>query len=97
MSVGGRVVEVVPVSPDKVWVNTDDNPNRTRGSLPNFCAVYVDPQGQTIRPGDSLWWQGRECYWTPQERPFGASDIPLPKIGFSGVSRPVAQAGREGQ
>lgn len=85
MSVGGKVVEVVTVSAAKVWVNTDDaKPPR----LPNLCAVYVDPDGHEIRPGDSLWWQSGTCYWTPQERPFGAFDIPLRKIGFSGVHRP---------
>lgn len=86
MSVGGKVVEVVPVSPSKWWVNTDDSKPPRR---PNLCAVYVDPQGFDIQPGDSLWWQGGECYWTPKNRQaFGASDIPLPKIGFSGVLRP---------
>lgn len=88
MSVGGKVVEVIAVEPNKVWVNTDDNPNRTRGSLPNLCAIYVDPDGHDIQIGDSLWWQSGTAYWTPQERPFGAFDIPLKKIGFSGVSRP---------
>lgn len=86
MSVGGKVVEVVRVSPAKAWVNTNDaKPPRS----PNLCAVYVDPEGHDIRPGDSLWWQGGVCYWTPQDRPFGAFDIPLRKIGFSGVSRPA--------
>ena len=88
MSVGGRVVEVVPVSPSKWWVNTDDNDRRDQGSLPHLCAVYVDPQGHVIAPGDSLWWQGGKCYWTPMDRPFGAFDIELPKIGYSGVQRP---------
>ena len=82
MSVGGRVVAVVPISPAKWWVNTKDTHSH--------CAVYVDPQGQVIAPGDSLWWQGGKCYWTPMDRPFGASDIELPKIGYSGVARPVA-------
>jgi hypothetical protein len=85
MSVGGRVIEVIAVSADKVWVNTDDAPT---GYRPNPCAVYVHPAGQDIQVGDSLWWQGREAYWTPQGRPFGVSDISLEKIGFSGVRRP---------
>lgn len=85
MSVGGKVVEVIAVEPRKVWVNTDDaKPPR----LPNLCAIYVDPEDYEIRPGDSLWWQSGTAYWTPQERPFGAFDIPLRKIGHSGVSRP---------
>lgn len=89
MSVGGRVVEVAHVNASKVWVNTDDNPNRTRGKLPNLCAVFVDPEGHDIQPGDSLWWQSGTCYWTPQARPFGVSDIPLRKIGYSGVNKPA--------
>lgn len=89
MSVGGKVVEVIAVSPSEVWVNTDDSkPPRQ----PNLCAVYVDPQGHSILPGDSLWWQGRSCYWTPRNNQhgetFGAFDLELPKIGFSGVCRP---------
>lgn len=96
MSVGGRVVEVVPVTPGKVWVNTDDNPHRTYGSLPNLCAIYVDPDGHQIRVGDSLWWQSGVAYWTPKTgENFGASDIPLRKIGYSGVARPPL--GREGE
>lgn len=90
MSVGGRVVEVVPVTPAKVWVNTDDaKPPRH----PNLCAIFVDPEGYDIQPGDSLWWQSGVAYWTPLDRSFGASDIPLKKIGYSGVGRP----GREGE
>lgn len=87
MSVGGKVVEVVRVSDAKVWVNTDD----AKPPLdPNLCAVHVDPEGHAIAPGDSLWWQSGVAYWTPKDRPFGASDIPLRKIGYSGVARPAA-------
>lgn len=85
MSVGGKVVDVRPVSISKWWINTDDSKNP---EFPNLCAIYVDPQGCPIMEGDSLWWQGGTAYWTPQERPFGVSDIPLPKIGFSGVPEP---------
>lgn len=87
MSVGGKVIEVVRVAPDRVWVNTNDaKPPRQ----PNLCAVYCDPEGHEIRVGDSLWWQSGTCYWTPKDRPFGAFDIPLRKIGYSGVARPDA-------
>jgi hypothetical protein len=85
MSVGGKVVEVVPVTSEKWWISTDDSkPPRP----PNLCAVYVNPQGHVIAPGDSLWWHGHRCYWTPMDRPVGAFDIELPKIGYSGVARP---------
>lgn len=93
MSVGGKVVDVVPVTPSKWWVNTDGSQPPRR---PNLCAVYVDPQGHVIAPGDSLWWQGSKCYWTPMDRPYGAFDIELPKLGFSGVSKPAPpQAAQE--
>ena len=85
MSVGGKVVEVVKVDDRKWWVNTDDAKPPQR---PNLCAVYVDPEGHHIAPGDSLWWQAGTCYWTPKGRPFGAFDIPLRKFGYSGVKRP---------
>ena len=88
MSVGGRVVEVMKVDAGKWWVNTDD---AKPPHPPNLCAVYVDPEGHEIQPGDSLWWQGGKCYWTPRARPFGVFDIPLRKIGYSGVSRPKDQ------
>lgn len=85
MSVGGRVAEVVRVNDAKVWVNTDDSRNP---EFPNYCAVYVNPDGHDIQMGDSLWWQGDTAYWTPQDRPFGVFDVPLKRIGFSGVARP---------
>lgn len=89
MSVGGRVVEVVKVNESKVWVNTDENYTKQHGVKPHLCAVYCDPKGFDIQPGDSLWWQGACCYWTPRANREGAFDIELPKIGFSGVSRPT--------
>lgn len=93
MSVGGRVVEVVPVTAAKVWVNTDDAKPPHR---PNLCAVYVDPDGHTIRVGDSLWWQSGVAYWTPKiGENFGAFDIPLKKIGYSGVKRPPGPVAQE--
>lgn len=80
MSVGGTVIDIVPVSPSKLWVNTMD-----RGSL-HHVAVYCDPQGEPIDVGDSLWWQSGKCYWTPRDR--SRQDVPLPKIGYSGVAHP---------
>jgi hypothetical protein len=87
MSVGGKVVEVVPVDSGKAWVNTTDAKPPMRPES-GFCAVYVDPEGHNIQPGDSLWWQSGTAYWTPQNRPYGVSDVPLRKIGYSGVNRP---------
>lgn len=80
MSVGGVIVDIVPVRVDKWWVNTREPHSGT------LCAVYCDPQGLDVQVGDGLWWQGRSCYWTPASR--SATDIELPKIGYSGVRHP---------
>lgn len=77
-SVGGEVTEVIEVSDGKVWVNTDDNGDE--------CAIFCDPDGETISVGDSLWWQGGIAYWTPEDK--SRADVELIKIGASGVSRP---------
>ena len=85
MSVGGVVIDVVPVTPSKWWVNTMDG-----GSL-TPVAVYCDPQGETIDVGDLLWWQAGSCYWTPRDR--SREDVELPKIGYSGVAHPHKRTG----
>lgn len=93
MSVGGVVVDVVQVSDDKVWVNTLE-PREFKAALPmesiigQAVAVYCDPAGERIEVGDSLWWQSGKCYWTPKVHPDGRSDVPLRKIGYSGVPHP---------
>lgn len=93
MSVGGIVVDVVPVNPQKVWVGTVE-PHEFKRPLSLeqlrrcIVAVYCDPCGENIQPGDSLWWQGRSCYYTPRVVPDGRSDVELPKIGYSGVRHP---------
>jgi 2'-5' RNA ligase/cation transport regulator ChaB len=83
-SVGGKVIETVEVAPDRLWVNTLD-------PGPTECAVFCDPHGEKIQVGDSLWWQGAICYWTPQDR--SRTDVKLPKIGYSGVPRPDVKKG----
>jgi len=77
MSVGGLVIEVVKISEEKVWINTDDKGDK--------CAVYVNPKGNEIKPGDYLWWHG-DCYWTPKDK--SQIEVELPKLSYSGVSRP---------
>jgi hypothetical protein len=101
MSVGGIVIDVVKVRADRVWVNTLEPNDFKRPLSPdkiarNAVAVYCDPKGEDIQPGDALWWQGGSCYYTPRVRPDGGSDVALPKIGYSGVSHPdkVGEAGR---
>lgn len=81
--VGGTIVDVVKVSPQKWWVNCVEN---FRRNPPNQCAIYLDPQGERPEVGDSLWWQGRHAMWTPADK--SRVDVKLPRIGFSGVSHP---------
>jgi hypothetical protein len=92
--VGGVVIETLATA-ERVWVNVED---RTYGDR---CAIYVErtAAAERIRPGDSLWWQGRDALWTPQENremdPRYAAggvdyDIRIPRIGYSGVRHPAA-------
>lgn len=65
---------------------------------PDTCCVYTDEVNQntgekvTVAIGDSFWWQGGRCYWTPKanrklpddESKGGVTyDIPLTKLGYS--------------
>ena len=90
MSVGGKVIEVIDCG-SKLWVNTEDHGHE--------CAVYVERNAASlnIQPRDSLWWQGRDAYWTPKHRAVKMPyfDHAIPRIGFSGVSRPAVSAGAE--
>lgn len=95
--VGGEVVETIRVdsSPPKIWVNAQHRKDQ--------CAIYVvhNRTSDQIRPGDSIWWQGRHAMWTPQEnrdRPEASQvcgvdyDIQIKRIGYSGVSRPGGES-----
>lgn len=86
MAVGGTVVDIVEVSPEKWWIDTIDKSDLMHGG--RTCAVYCNPQGERIQVGDALWWQAGKCYWTPLINPDGRSDVALPKIGGSGVAHP---------
>jgi hypothetical protein len=80
MSVGGTIVEIIHLN-SRVWINTMD--------AGRFCAIYVERfDGDVlITPGDHIWWQGDNAFWTPASRE--CKDIPLVKLGYSGVSRPT--------
>lgn len=86
MSVGGTIVDIVEVSPEKWWIDTIDKSDLMHGG--RTCAVYCDPRPERLQVGDALWWQGGYCFWTPRVEPDGRSDVKLRKIGFSGVSHP---------
>jgi hypothetical protein len=75
--VGGRIV-AIREEPDRLCVTVADK----RYSRHEFCMVDVAKTSHRLRLGDSLWWQGGQCYWTPDgESP--AWDVPIPKIGYS--------------
>lgn len=98
--VGGTVIEVVP-GDGRVWVNVRDDvcPKES-------CAVYVERNetAERVTPGDALWWQSDNAYWTPKvnragecqhrehitcERRAGVDyDIPIRRLSYSGVGRP---------
>ena len=86
--VGGTIIDIVKVRPDFWWVNCaelgrNSDPEKVYSET---CAVYCNPMGMEIRIGDTLWWQGKFCYWSNRER--GISEHKIPKIGYSGVLRP---------
>lgn len=93
--VGGVVTEIVPDG-SRYWINTNDHGDE--------CAIFVEKNvnSDKIKIGDSVWWQGRDAMWTTKEVREGAkgeSDIKIPRIGYSGVSRPgekIASAGSLG-
>lgn len=85
------VVEIVDVpEKERMWINT-----RSRF---DECAVYVirNAKARSISEGDALWWSGRDALWTPAFN-FGKRggktgkdyDIKIPRIGYSGVSKPT--------
>jgi len=95
MSVGGNIIEIIDCSNDnRIWVNTKDKSDT--------CAVWVerDKKSKIISEGDSLWWQGGNCYWTPKgskrDRQGINFDIVLKKIGYSGISKRRALAVKNG-
>lgn len=81
--VGGKVIEVIKLE-GRVWVNVRDTHYQRE-----TCAIYVErtADAERIAVGDSLWWQGREAYWTPQTGEF--EDRSIPRVGYSGVARPI--------
>jgi len=96
--IGGVVIEKIVLS-DRVWVMCVERHELCHDKR----ALYVErnAQSERINPGDSLWWQGKVAMWTPysirtnhglknamQFRCGVDYDIEIPRIGYSGVSRP---------
>jgi hypothetical protein len=101
--VGGTVIEtiLVPVQVEndpeclsfgmeraaRVWINTRETQSN------HECAIFVadDKVSRSVSVGDSISWHGECAYWTPKNHAF--EDMPLKRIGCSGVSRPVVATG----
>lgn len=92
--IGGRVIEVcnVPGRMEVLFVNVAHRPY----SNVETCGVLVEnnENSRKIEIGDSLWWQGGVCMWTPQantgkDTGVGCGtlfDIQIPKRSGSGVT-----------
>lgn len=99
--VGGVVIGLTR-SEDRTHVNVANCPHypkHGRGDVcprPDTCCVYTDERRikdgsrVEIKIGDSFWWQGGRCYWTPKENREKSKakcgvdyDIALKKIGYS--------------
>lgn len=91
--IGGTVLEII-VLPDRVWINCVEDNSESK------CAIYVESneKSKAITPGDGVWWQGGWAMWTPykirgsKDPKFKSGkdfDIKMPRIGCSGVSRPI--------
>lgn len=83
--VGGIIIDLVKVSSSKWWVNCVAT-GLGSGAGKDTCAIYLNPSGQAIDVGDSLWWQGDYAFWTPADR--SREDVRLLRIAFSGVRHP---------
>jgi hypothetical protein len=86
--IGGIVTETKQL-PDRIWLDCEEQNSTSK------CAIYVErnENSERIKAGDSVWWQGGYALWTPYgvNRPARAGkdyDIRIPRIGFSGVSKP---------
>ncbi len=100
--VGGVIIGLT-LRDGKIHVNVADCPHypkHGRGDEcpnPDTCCVYTDGlrvdggEVATLQLGDSFWWQGGYCYWTPRANVIGHQagrggvdyDIKLSKLGYS--------------
>ena len=69
--VGGTVYSVLTIGNQQQIIVEDEG---------QFLEVTIEGN-QRILSGDSLWWQGAYCYWTPSD--IGKQDIPIKRIGYS--------------
>lgn len=85
--IGGVVIEACDV-PDRgdgirrIYVECKD---MTYGDV---GGVHVEKSADAdqIQPGDSVWWQGRTVFWTPQDR--SRVEVELIRVGTCGMRHP---------
>jgi hypothetical protein len=75
--VGGRIVSIRE-EPDRLCLIVA----KKTYSRHEFMGVDCAKTGHPLRLGDSLWWQGGSCMWTPQDGSY-REDTVIPKIGYS--------------
>lgn len=102
--VGGVIIGLTK-SAERIHVNVADCPHYPKHGIkaesvegcphPDTCCVYTDGKREDgtnapLSVGDSFWWQGGICYWTPaanRSKPDGKGgvdyDIRLKKLGYS--------------
>lgn len=83
--IGGRILQITPVRPgvSQLWVQG------TGCEMHDELAVDVHDAVVMPAPGDSCWWQGRECYCA-------GDTITLERIGYSYDPRTAPPSTTEG-
>lgn len=98
--VGGMVITTIEDG-NRIYVNCQERVARRQ---PETCAIYVvrNSDSEQIRPGDSVWWQGKWAMWTPRKNMVSTNcykhaakcgvdfDIQIPRASYSGVKSPMA-------
>lgn len=86
--VGGMVITTI-ADGDRIYVNCQER--LTHKGRPQTCAIYVErnADSEQIRPGDTVWWQGKRAMWTPTDRHVVEKEIP--RRSYSGVQSPLAR------
>lgn len=80
--IGGKIIETKLTS-DRVWLDVQDT------TYPkDICALYVvrNQDSERIRVGDSVWWQGKNLFWTRADK--SIVEKAIPRASYSGVGVP---------
>jgi hypothetical protein len=88
MSVGGKVTYIKKLHDGDLRVATNE-PQHPH-DIPTCVHVADTPQTRCIEPGDSFWWQGKVCYWTPKGAQSERETVKIPRKSTS-YSDPEAE------